>query len=660
VIHCPEVFLMTDHVMCTHEERSKIASIRRCLMLSALALAQLVYAESVTYSPAAQDELPRQVFWGDTHLHTNISADSYNVGNPTHSPEHSYRLARGETIVAQNGMRIRLRRPLDFLVVSDHAEYLGISAGAFQKDEQVLSTELGQRLSQLMDAGDTVGATAAAMRDFFIATASPGEEVFRVDPAVRQSIWSLVGARADEFNLPGHFTAFVGYEYTPMPALANLHRVVIFRDGADYTSQVLPFSVIDSPDPEDLWDYMGRYEDATGGSVLAIPHNSNLSAGRMFDETTYTGKPITAAYAEKRRRWEPLVEVTQIKGDSETHPFLSPEDEFADYETWRFWSGGEKYSGPMNEQRWQTGAAGSYARSALRRGLEFDEQVGGNPYKFGMIGSTDSHTAMPTAEEDNFWGKMGTQNPSPTRWDMSWGMGDVVDEAQDAAGRLVSPINWVSTASGLAAVWAKDNTREDIFDAMRRKEVYATTGPRMTVRLFGGWDFVEGDDLRSNYVDIGYARGVPMGGDLTATPQGASPTFMVLAAKDPDGANIDRIQIIKGWVDAAGKSHEKVFNVAWSKDRTLSAQGQLEAVSSTVDVKSALYTNTVGAPLLSTVWTDPEFDKEQKAFYYARVLQIPTPRWPAYDAAFYDLDLPPDIPQITQERAYTSPIWYAP
>lgn len=617
-------------------------------------------AQDDIYSPVVRDDLPRRVFWGDTHLHTNVSADSFNVGNPTHSPEHAYRLARGEAIVAQNGMSIRLRRPLDFLVVSDHAEYLGISVGAFEKDEKILSTELGQRLWQLMAEGDTAGATAAAMGDFFIATVSPGEAVFKVDPSVRQLVWEQVGARADEFNMPGYFTAFVGYEYTPMPALANLHRVLIFRDGADYTSQVLPFSVIDSPDPEDLWDYMADYEQATGGSVLAIPHNSNLSAGRMFDEATYDGEPITAAYAEKRRRWEPLVEVTQIKGDSETHPFLSPEDEFADYETWRFWSGGEKYSGPMNEELWQTGAAGSYARSALKRGLEFDQKLNSNPYKFGMIGSTDAHTAMSTAEEDNFWGKMGTQNPSPTRWDMSWGMGDVVDEAQDTAGRLISPVNWVSTASGLAAVWARNNTREDLFDAMRRKEVYATTGPRITVRLFGGWDFREGDDKRSDYVEVGYAGGVPMGGDLTGAEKDDSPTFMVLAAKDPDGANIDRVQMIKGWVDTEGRSYEKVFDVVWAGDRSLNEQGNLEAVGSTVDVKAAVYTNTIGAPVLSAVWTDPEFDAGQKAFYYARVLQIPTPRWPAYDAAFYKLDLPSDIPQSTQERAYTSPIWYTP
>lgn len=633
------------------------------LASSALALTVNPAAQAVSgsYSQPADNDVPRQVFWGDTHLHTRISADAYSVGNTTHSPEVAFRFARGETVVAQNGMKVKLRHPLDFLVVSDHAEYLGMLAGAQDGDDAVLSSELGMKLRHLFQRGD-MKAFVGALMNRFSTISTIGETADNVEPEVRSSIWQRVAARADRFNAPGRFTAFVGYEYTSMPNMANLHRVVVFQDGAERTSKILPFSALDSKNPEDLWKFMESYEAQTGGSVLAIPHNSNLSDGAMFDQVQYNGDPITVAYARTRIRWEPIHEMTQIKGDSETHPVLSPDDEFADYETWNSWSGGKKLPPGASRPDWERKLPGSYARSALKRGLEIEQQVGVNPYKFGMIGSTDAHTSLSTAEEDNFWGKFGNVNPSAERWSYTWGLSDLPDDTNALSAQVsVSPVNWTTAASGLAAVWARENTREALFDAMRRKEVYATTGSRMSVRFFGGWDYPANADKRPDYVDIGYDGGVPMGGDLMAAQAGKNPTFIVAAAKDPDGANLDRIQIVKGWVDANGKAHERVYDVVWSGDRIKDAKtGRLTPVGMTVDLKTATYTNTIGAPGLSTVWTDPDFEPTLRAFYYVRVIEIPTPRWTAYDAAFFKLDLPANVPQTTQEHAYTSPIWYTP
>jgi len=639
---------------------------RLLLTAGAMALMATGTADGMakSYPKPADDTYPRQVFWGDTHLHTRMSADAYNAGNRTVSPEEAFRFARGETVTAQNGMKVKLARPLDFLVVSDHAEYLGIIAGVEDGNEQIVSSSLGAKLKALFD----LGTIEDAIRSFFtfFTDAVSGAKPENVELPVRQSIWDGVGERADRFNQPGRFTAFIGYEYTSIPGMKNLHRNVIFRDDATRTSQVVPFSTIDSENPEDLWNYLAEYERKTGGSVLAIPHNSNLSQGLMFDETQYNGDPITAAYARTRIRWEPVHEMTQIKGDSETHPFLSPTDEFADYEIWNSWIGKALMPG-MSKKEWPKTMPGAYARSALKRGLQIEQKVGVNPYKFGMIGSTDSHTSLATAEEDNFWGKMGPGgNPSAGRWKGPWG-GSIDLQAVTGGGELNAddlqslPLNWTTAASGLAAVWARENTREALFDAMRRKEVYATTGTRIGLRFFGGWNFPQGADKRSDYVDIGYGNGVPMGGDLTAAAEGKAPRFILMAAKDPDGANLDRIQVVKGWVDGAGKAHEKVYDVAWSGTRKRDAKtGKLEAVGSTVDLASATYSNTIGSPVLSATWSDPDFDSKLRAFYYVRVLEIPTPRWTGHDAAFFKLTLPDFIPTTTQERAYSSPIWYTP
>jgi hypothetical protein len=425
-----------------------------------------------------------------------------------------------------------------------------------------------------------------------------------------------------------------------------MHRVVIFRDDASRTGQVLPYSQYDSVDAEDLWKYLEDYEKKTNGQVLAIPHNGNYSNGLMFDTKTYSGKPLKKAYAEQRSRWEPLYEATQQKGDSETHPLLSPEDEFADFETI------DKGNLSGKIQKTKDMLPKEYARSALKEGLRQEQKLGVNPFKFGMVGSTDNHTAVPSAREDNNWSKVPFLEPNPDRIKLA-GIKGETDELT----------SWARDfgASGLAAVWATENTREAIWDAMARKETYATTGNRLTVRVFGGWDFDANDAQRSDFAEVGYRNGVPMGGDLTMAPKGKSPTFMVRALRDTEGPNIDRIQIVKGWLDSKGKTHERVYDVACSGDRKIVKHKCDRPVGSTVNLDEPSYTNTIGEPLMVTHWKDPDFDRKQRAFYYVRVIEIPTPRWTSYDIVFFDIkDVPPNTKRVVQDRAYTSPIWYTP
>ncbi len=589
------------------------------------------------FSLYARDDFPRQVFWGDTHVHSNLSMDANLFGNRKLSPTQAFRFARGETVTTNTGQKVKLRRPLDFLVVSDHAEYLGVMEGLQRADEVLLQDETARRWSKQLAAGDLT-----PMTEFSQSLATGRQLLENTDFA--NSVWRRIVDGADAQNTPGVFTAFIGYEWTSMPENANLHRVVIFRDGADKTSQVLPFSALDSSRPEDLWAYLARYEEKTGGQAIAIPHNSNISGGRMFSELMSDGQPITADYARTRALYEPIVEVTQVKGDSETHPFLSPDDEFADYESW------DQSNIGFNEPHQDSWFRGEYARSALKTGLAIEAETGANPYRFGLIGSTDSHTSLATGDENDYWGKFVTAHPSPDRWRQPMVQSDL---------RFMT-FEWQMAASGYAAVWATENTREAIFDAMRRRETYATTGPRMTVRLFGGWTFDDQDAVRPDLAKTGYDKGVPMGGMLPAAPDGEAPAFLVSALKDPDGANLDRVQIIKGWLDAEGKTHEQVYDVAVSDGRVPGADGKIPPVGNTVDEESATYTNTIGATEFATLWRDPDFNPREPAFYYVRVLEIPTPRWTTYDAAVYGLTLPDEVPRITQERAYTSAIWYRP
>jgi hypothetical protein len=602
------------------------------------------------YSPYAGRAFPERPLWGDSHLHTALSMDAALFGNRL-SPREAYRFARGEEVIASTGQAVRLARPLDWLVVADHSDGMGMVSDIAASKPELLAFEQAARWSKgLSEGGDA--AVQAALD--LIATFSQGEmdpEMFALySPGSKlyKNLWEKVIDDADAFNDPGRFTALIGFEWTSLIQGNNMHRVVIMRDGATRARQVVPYTTqapVGSPDPRDLWKYLTNYEEKTNGEILAIAHNGNLSNGIMFPlEAQWNGTKLDEAYVTQRDKWEPLYEVTQIKGDGETHPFLSPDDEFADYETWDI--------GNLDVSVAKTNdmLAGEYAREALKRGLHIESRLGTNPYKFGLIGATDSHTSLATAEEENFFGKHSGYEPNAKR------MSHPFMKTENG-----SIVGWQMVASGLAAVWATENTREAIFDAMQRKEVYGTTGPRMSLRMFGGWEFTD-QDLNSRMpAVVGYEKGSPMGGDLRARPEDAgSPTFMVYALRDPIGANLDRIQIVKGWLDAEGATQEKVYNVAWSGDRKTDQDGKLPSVGNTVDAANANWTNTIGAGDLSTVWTDPDFDPSEKAFYYTRVLEIPTPRWSTYDAFRYGIDLPEGAPTSTQERAYSSPIWYQP
>jgi hypothetical protein len=597
-----------------------------------------------SYSPYAGGTYPTRVYWGDAHLHTALSVDAGAFGNRLGLDE-AYRFARGQEVVSATGQRVKLSRPLDFLVIADHSDGYGLFPRLLAGDSFITSNETGRRWHQMVNAG---GEQAVAATLEMIDAFSRGVLPFDVnDPSLQRPVWEEVIGTADRHNDPGVFTAFIGYEWTSLaPPGNNLHRVVVFRDGRDRAGRVLPFTAAASIDPEDLWKALAAYEDETGGRVLAIPHNGNLSNGMMFARTDMKGDSLTREYAERRLQWEPVVEVTQIKGDGEAHPFLSPNDEFADYETWD--KGNLNLSAAKTKDMLQY----EYARSALKLGLELGQSLGANPFEFGMIGSTDSHTSLATAEEENFFGKHSGSEPGPER------ARHVAVAAPDGSAAFMG---WEQASSGYAAVWATENTREALWDAMKRREVYATTGPRMTVRFFGGWDF-HGDDARTRFPGrIGYAKGVPMGGELSRAPAGRSPTFLVAALKDPYGGNLDRIQVVKGWRDASGGLEERIYDVVVADGRSIGPDGRCRTpVGSTVDTEKASWTNTIGDPELIAMWKDPDFDPSERAFYYARVIEIPTPRWTLYDAVRFGIDMPDGVPLSTQERAYTSPIWYTP
>ena len=601
------------------------------------------------YSPYAGRNFPTQLLWGDTHLHTGMSMDAGAFGARL-VPEDAYRFARGEEVTSSTGQKVKLARPLDFLVVADHSDNMGFFPRLFAGEPSMLADPTGKRWYDMIQAGGQEGVKAAVeiIVAFSKNTFPPALASLPGTPAYR-SAWEETIEAAEKYNDPGQFTAFIGYEWTSNTLGNNLHRVVIFRDGGEKASRVEPYTTLKpqgSDNPRDLWTWLQNYEDKTGGQILAIAHNGNLSNGIMFPLVeSFTNKPLDLEYAQTRARWEPLYEATQIKGDGETHPFLSPNDEFADYETWD--KGNLDLSVPKEKDMLQY----EYARTALQLGLQIEQNLGVNPYKFGMIGSTDSHTGLATAEEENFFGKHSGAEPNPERW--AHPMAKIGDRQYEG---------WSMVSSGYAAVWATENTRQGIFDAMKRKETYATTGSRMLVRFFGGWNFSQADAQNRLPGALGYFKGVPMGGDLPPAPAGKSPTFLVAALKDPLSGNLDRIQIVKGWLDNRGQRHEKIYNVAWgdADKRQPDSDGTLPAVGNTVDVGKATWTNTIGDSELITVWTDPDFDSKQPAFYYARVVEIPTPRWTAYEAKRYGVTMPPEVPMVTQERAYTSPIWYKP
>lgn len=598
------------------------------------------------YSPYADRKFPTRPFFGDTHLHTGFSMDAGAFGCRL-NPRDAYRFARGEQVMASSGQPARLARPLDFLVVADHSDNMGFFPDLFAGKPEVLAEPMGRKWYDMMQSGKGAEAALDIIGQFSQGT-FPKALMYLPGTRAYRGAWQETIAAAEAYNEPGRFTAFIGFEWTSLDKGNNLHRNVIFRDNADRASQVEPFTCyppLGSTNPIELWKWMDAYEKKTGGSVLAIAHNGNLSNGTMFPIVEAFGKAIDREYAEQRAKWERLYEATQTKGDGEAHPFLSPNDEFADFETW------DKGNLDGSQAKTKEMLQFEYARAALKNGLKLETTLGVNPYKFGMVGSSDAHTGLAALEEENFFGKTTPQEPSPERMHAVF---------MNNAKTGVKILDWEVSSSGYAAVWAEDNTRASLWDAMQRKETYGTTGPRMVVRFFGGWDFEKADAETRSPAVTGYTKGVPMGGDLRDAPEGKSPSFLVAAMKDPIGANLDRIQVIKGWVDAKGEVQEKVHDVVWSGDRKPDEKGKLPSVGSTVDIENATWTNTIGAPELITVWKDPDFDAKLKAFYYVRVLEIPTPRWPAYDAKRYGVKPLPGTRMTIIERAYTSPIWYTP
>ena len=583
----------------------------------------------------------RNAYFGDLHIHTSWSFDAF-VMNVRTSPDDAYRFGKGEPIPHAGGATIQIRRPLDFMAVTDHAEYMSVFMQMQDAGNPLAKLEMAKEYRNIEEENP---ADADALKKFrkiglSIVTLNPYEELVEAD--IIQNTWQRVVAAADRYYEPGKFTTFPAYEWTssPMNLLSKerisykLHRNIVFKGGKVSGT---PFSAFNSQDPEDLWAWMDK-ERAKSIDVLAIPHNANMSSGAMYHPETRSGQPLTAAYAQSRSRNEPINEVVQIKGQSMTHPILSPNDEFADYELYPY-SSSYSVTAPKSPPK------NSYARDALKEGLAFEKSLRANPFKFGFIGSSDSHNAATAVEEDNYFGKIGLADPTP-------------------ALRLNPPeerLTKYMSAAGLAGVWAKENTREAIFEAMQRKETFATSGPRIKLRFFAGWDLEANSLSGQDWVTQAYANGVPMGSDLKsqeAEGRGQSPTFIIQAIKDGEGAHLDRVQVIKGYLDKEGNPQEKIFEVVWAGDRKIDNSGKLPAIGNTVDIPTATYTNDIGAVRLQTIWKDPEFDASQSAFYYVRVLEIPTPRWSTYDAATLGVSPLADLPVTIQERAWSSPIWY--
>ena len=598
------------------------------------------------YSPYADRAFPDNVYFGDTHVHTGLSGDAGGGGTRL-MPRDAYRFARGEQVTSNTGQQVKLRTPFDFFMITDHSDGMGAITDMIAGKPNILADPDGKKFHEAFSAGGEQAQAAAIelTRQFAQGELSAALNYQPGNPAYKR-IWDDIMQAAEEFNDPGRFTTFIAFEWTSLEKGNNLHRNVIFRDGPERAGQIVPYTTtppLGSRDPRDLWQWLEDYEARTGGDVTAIPHNGNLSNGMMFalqDDFAH-GASYDADYAEQRNKWERLYEATQIKGDGEAHPLLSPDDEFASFENWD-WGNLDISAAKTAEM-----LPGEYVRSGLQRGLQLENELGTNPFKFGVVGAGDAHTALATPDNDNFYGKFTAYEPNKHR------SNHLSKQNKDLG---VEYYSWRYITSGLTAVWATSNTRGAIFDAMERREVYATTGPRIRLRFFGGWDFEPADAKRRDLALVGYSRGVPMGADLH--PGKGAPSFLVYALRDPMGANLDRVQIIKGWLDAKGNPQEKVYDVAWSDERVPGDDGKLPPVGNTVDLGIPGWTNTIGASELGAVWIDPDFNPALKAFYYVRVIEIPTPRWTAYDRVKFKLELPLDIPLITQERAYSSPIWY--
>lgn len=581
------------------------------------------FAQEITPNPL------REAYFGNIHVHTAWSFDA-NINGAIAGPDDAYRWAKGQAIPGGKGTPdLKILRPLDWYSVGDHAEYLGALPLMADPSSPVSKHPLAAAIS-----GDDPKASFAAYSEILDGISNRRNDEILGDPELSKSVWAKIVDIADQHYKPGAFTTFAGFEWTSNPGWRNLHRIVIFRDTEKISER--PFSAIESDREEDLWTWMDLQRES-GAQLLAVPHNGNASDGMMFPiGTSYGGSDVDSAYAETRMRNEPLYELTQIKGTSETMPQLSPNDEFANFELWDY-TLASTATPPEHK-------VGGYMREALIRGLALQAEGKGNPFKYGFIGDSDTHNAAAAIEEDNYTGKFGFENEPKHRLEGPPGV-------SEAAAQQVRQFS----SGGVAAVWAESNTREAIFDAMVRKETFATSGPRMKVRLFAGWNYPKDIMGGADWLKAAYDGGVPMGGDLAATPGDKAPILLVAAMKEPDGANLDRVQIIKGWIEN-GEQKEKIYDVALSGGRTDGS----EPVGNTVNVASASYTNDIGAAELMATWTDPDFDPALPAVYYARVLQIPTPRWSTYDAAKLGVEVPKGLPTSIQERAWTSPIWYTP
>ncbi len=595
----------------------------------------------------------KQILWGDTHLHTNRSFDAFTNRNFSVGPDEAYRFARGLPVEHPgHKARVQLETPLDFLVVSDHAEFLGNIRHLYNVGIPTDGMDFFQKLRVwyvqylIRDAIKKGEGRAFFVRQLPEPFDTPQEAISEWDlagsvfprvPILEDQAWSDIADAAEANNIPGQFSAILGWEYSLIPGGANLHRVVMTDLDGKSAKVFQPFGSDDSLYPEDLWAWLDKTSQETGGNFIAIPHNSNISKGAMFDTITMRNEPIGPEYAEIRRRWEPIVEVTQYKGDSETHPVLSPDDSFADFEDYPFY-----IQRDWTEYKPQVG---DFMRSALIRGMQIEREIGVNPYQFGVIGSTDAHTGLAAAEENNFHGKFATDSIPLSKLD-SWS-----DNANSSFG-------WAMGAQGLAAVWAEENTRESIMHAMKRRETYATTGPRIGLRFYGGYG-LDATALEASSFPYESSGAVPMGGELSQK-EGGAPVFLVHAMADPKSGTLDRIQIVKGWVDAAGEANEKVFDVAWASTGRMQADGSLAPVPNTVNLETGTWSNEAGAPTLTAEWRDPEFDPSMMAFYYVRVLEVPTPRHSLLDKLALGGEVDTRRPDTIQERAYSSPIWYRP
>ncbi|GJM28438.1 MAG: hypothetical protein DHS20C17_10730 [Cyclobacteriaceae bacterium] len=581
----------------------------------------------------------RDVYFGDTHVHTGWSMDA-GLDGAVKSPRDAYRYALGEKVEANSGIDVQLKYAYDWFMVTDHSDAMGVVNKMIEGNEEMMAVDVVKKWAEAIPKG---GEEAASAKSELVRMQANEElPAIVMDPKWMKTAWEETVDAAEEFNKPGEFTTFIAYEWTVnADGGNNLHRNVIFRDGADKTKNVLPLTTFETQDPLKLWEWLQNYENSTGGQVLAIPHNGNMSNGRMFEEQQFDGSPMTKEWANLRNKYERLYELYQIKGQSEAHPSLSTTDEFADY---ALWDRGNLILRPKKEGDLEY----EYWREALKSGLRLEQEFGINPFKYGANAGTDTHTGLSSTEEDNYNGKFKTLEPTNhQRWNFP-----LLEGVND------NYMGWEQEAAGFMGVWAESNTREAIWDAMKRRETYASSGSRMKVRFFGGFDFTE-EDLNGNLAQAGYDKGVPMGGDISGSGN-QSPIFMVSALKAPNGANLDRIQIIKGWLDVNGQTHEKVYDVIWSGDRKPDSNGKVPPVGNTVNLETAEYTNTIGSAELKAVFKDPDFDPSLSAVYYVRVLEIPTPRWTLYDKVRFNIEMDQNVPLVTQERVATSPIWYDP